>query len=294
MFRNPRLLLLAFALAAVAVLVALLASTIGRSPVRPPLPNPNGYDDFIKAGEAVLGDVSDWPVLDHDSLAALVSTNAEPLRLLRLGLTRQSVMPMDFSLTNNARFLPRGRINLALLLAAEGRLREMENRPADAALSYVEAIRFGNAMSRGGFLITRLVGIVCEGIGYAPLAKLAPKLNPDEARAILTDLDKLDAGRVTWAEVQQSERRYMRYERGKQFNPIIWVMHWWRIRQAMQRAELKHKTVVARERLLAAELALRCYESEQGHPPARLDDLVTNYTKTRLGRVRPPVQLFTN
>jgi hypothetical protein len=294
MFRNPRLLLLAFALAAVAVLVALLASTIGRSPVRPPLPNPNGYDDFIKAGEAVLGDVSDWPVLDHDSLAALVSTNAEPLRLLRLGLTRQSVMPMDFSLTNNARFLPRGRINLALLLAAEGRLREMENRPADAALSYVEAIRFGNAMSRGGFLITRLVGIVCEGIGYAPLAKLAPKLNPDEARAVLTDLDKLDAGRVTWAEVQQSERRYMRYERGKQFNPIIWVMHWWRIRQAMQRAELKHKTVVARERLLAAELALRCYESEQGHPPARLDDLVTNYTKTRLGRVRPPVQLFTN
>jgi hypothetical protein len=294
MFCNPRLLLLAFALAAVAVLAVLLAFTLGRSPTRPPLPNPNGYDDFVKAGGAVLGDISDWPILDHDSLRDLVSTNAEPLRLLRLGLTRQSVMPMDFSLTNNARFLPRGPVNLALLLAAEGRLREMENRPADAALSYVEAIRFGNAMSRGGFLITRLVGIVCEGIGYAPLAKLAPKLNPDEARAILTDLDKLDAGRVTWAEVQQSERRYMRYERGKQFNPIIWVMHWWRIRQAMQRAELKHKTVVARERLLAAELALRCYESEQGHPPARLDDLVTNYTKTRLGRVRPPVQLFTN
>jgi hypothetical protein len=277
MFCNPRLLLLAFALAAVAVLAVLLAFTLGRSPTRPPLPNPNGYDDFVKAGGAVLGDISDWPILDHDSLRDLVSTNAEPLRLLRLGLTRQSVMPMDFSLTNNARFLPRGPVNLALLLAAEGRLREMENRPADAALSYVEAIRFGNAMSRGGFLITRLVGIDCEGIGYAPLAKLAPKLNPDEARAVLTDLDKLDAGRVTWAEVQQSERRYMRYERGKQFNPIIWVMHWWRIRQAMQRAETKHKTVVARERLLAAELALRCYESEQGHPPARLDELTTNY-----------------
>ena len=35
--------------------------------------------------------------------------------------------------------------------------------------------------------------------------------------------------------------------------------------------------MVARERLLAAELALRCYQSEQGHPPARLDDLVPNY-----------------
>ena len=279
MFRNPRLLLLAFALAAGVVLVALLASTIGRAPVRPPLPNPNGYDDFIKAGEAVLGDISDWPVLDHDSLRDLVSTNAEPLRLLRLGLTRQCVMPMDSALTNAA-----GSINqlarmkrLVHVLAAEGRLREMEDRPAEAARSYVDAIRFGNAMSRGGFLITRLVGIACERIGYAPLAKLAPKLNPDEARAVLTALDKLDAGRVTWAEVQQSERRYMRYERGKQFNPIIWVMHWWRIRQAMQRAETKHKTMVARERLLAAELALRRYQSEQGHPPARLDDLVPNY-----------------
>src|ERR1035441_1451521 len=126
MFRNPRLLLLAFALVAVVVLLTLLAFTVARPPARPPpLPNPNGYDDFIKAGEAVLGDISDWPVLDHESLVALVCTNAEPLCLLRLGLTRQSVMPMDFSLTNNARFLPRGRINLALLLAAEGRLREM-------------------------------------------------------------------------------------------------------------------------------------------------------------------------
>ena len=45
----------------------------------------------------------------------------------------------------------------------------------------------------------------------------------------------------------------------------------------MQKAETKHKTVVARERLLAVELALRCYQSEQGHPPARLGELATNY-----------------
>ena len=45
----------------------------------------------------------------------------------------------------------------------------------------------------------------------------------------------------------------------------------------MQKAETKHKTVVARERLLAVELALRCYQSEQGHLPARLGELATNY-----------------
>jgi len=35
--------------------------------------------------------------------------------------------------------------------------------------------------------------------------------------------------------------------------------------------------MVAHERLLAVELALRCYQVEQGHPPARLDELATKY-----------------
>ena len=34
---------------------------------------------------------------------------------------------------------------------------------------------------------------------------------------------------------------------------------------------------MAHERLLAAELALRCYQSEKSRIPARLDNLVTNY-----------------
>ena len=132
-------------------------------------------------------------------------------------------------------------------------------------------------MSRGGFLITRLVGIACEEIGSAPLAKLVPKLNPDEARVVLADLDKLDAGRITWAEVQLNERCFMHYRRGQLFNPIIRMLHWWEIRQAAQKAETKHKLVLARERLLATELALRCYQLQQGHPAARLAALATNY-----------------
>ena len=170
-----------------------------------------------------------------------------------------------------------GTKRLTQLLVAEGRLREMENQPAEAARSYVDAIRLGNEMSRGGFLITSLVGIACETIGCTPLAKLALKLNPDEAHAVLTALDKLDAGRVTWPEVQEVERRFMRYQLRQQVNPIMWVVGWWQSRPVLQRAETKHKIVVARERLLAVELALRCYQSEQGHPPARLDELTTKY-----------------
>jgi hypothetical protein len=132
-------------------------------------------------------------------------------------------------------------------------------------------------MSRGGFLITRLVGIAGESVGCRALASVMPKLGHEDARIVLADLERLDAGRVTWAEVRQNERYFCSHQNAGHFNPIMWAMAWWQTRQAMARGETKHRTVVAHERLLAAELALRCYEAEQGHPPARLDDLVTNH-----------------
>jgi hypothetical protein len=278
MFRKPRLLLLAFALLAGMMLIALLAIVVGHRPARQRLPVPNGYDDFIQAGGDVVGDVGNYSALDHDHLAALVSTNAEPLRRLRLGLTRKCLMPMDPAPGNTAYITNLASMKrLVQLLAAEGRLHELENQPDQAARSYVDAIRFGNEMSRGGFILTRLVGVACEAIGCTPLTRIAPKLSPAAARAVLQDLDKLDASRVTWREVGQNERRFMRIQMRVHPNPIMWVMAWWQSRQTIQRAESRHKTIVASERLLTVELALRCYLADQGHLPERLGDLTTNY-----------------
>ena len=54
MFARPRTWRLALALlAALALVVAMVVVTLGRPPARTPLPNPNGYDDFLKAGAAV-------------------------------------------------------------------------------------------------------------------------------------------------------------------------------------------------------------------------------------------------
>lgn len=278
MFGKPRFLLLAFALLAGVALIALVAVSLVRPPGRQPLPVPNGYDDFIQAGEAVVGDVGDYSKLDHDHLGAIVSTNAEPLRRLRLGLTRKCLMPIDLLPDNTVRLTQLGSMKrLVQLLAAEGRLHELENQPDLAARSYVDAIRFGNEISRGGFIITRLVGIACETIGCTPLTRIAPKLSPDAARAVLKDLDKLDASRVTWPEVAQGERRFVRIQMRAHPNPIMWLMGWWQSRQTIKRAESRHQTIVASERLLTVELALRCYLAEQGHLPARLDELATNY-----------------
>ena len=274
-------LLLALVVVFVLAILSLIVFTGGPPPARPPLPTPNGYDDFVKASGAVTGSVGDFRDLDHDGLRALVSANAESLRLLRVGLTRHCLMPTDSALTNAAGMMNQlaGMKQLVLLLAAEGRLGEMEDRPAEAARSYVDAIRFGNEMSRGGFLITRLVGVACEAIGYAPLARVGPKLSREDARIVVTGLEGVDAGRVTWAEALRGEKQYARYQYAHHFNPIIWVQGWWQSRgsKGKEKAEAKQKLVIAHECLLVTELGLRCAQSEQGHPPARLDDLVPNY-----------------
>jgi len=272
-------LLLALAVIFVVAIMTALFLPVGRTPLPPPLPNPNAYDDFLRATTLLRGDVGYASTLDHNGLWALVHANSESLRRLRLGLTRQCALPADSAMTNVAGML--GELaamkRLAQLLAAEGRLREMDNRLADAAQSYLDAIRFGNEMSRGGFVINRLVGLACEAIGDTPLSKLAPKLSSEEARPVIAELERIDLARVTWEEVRRDENRFSRYQLRKGFNPFSWVMARWQRWRSLQRAEMRHKRVVAHERLLGAELAVRCYQAEQGHLPARLEQLVPKY-----------------
>jgi hypothetical protein len=277
---NSRYLLLALGVLFVPAILTFLILSARRPPVRPPLPYPNGYDDFLKAAALVNGDAID--ATNRDTLRASLTANAEPLRLIRLGLTRQCLMPTDAALTNAAGMMNQlgDMKRLCQLLVAEGRLREMENQPGDAARSYADAIRFGNEISRGGFLITRLVGIACETMGCRTLARVVPKLGREDSRPILAELEKVDAGRVTWAEVLRNEQYYVRSQLRNRMNPILWVAHWLQSRltiQAMQKAESKDNLILAQEHLLAVELALRCYQSERARVPAELDDLVPNY-----------------
>src|SRR5437867_3628759 len=87
----------------VLLILTFLVLSTGRTPPSPPLPNPNGYDDFLNAAALLTGDVGNASTSDHDSLRALVSTNSETLRLLRLGLTRDCSVPTDSAITGQAK-----------------------------------------------------------------------------------------------------------------------------------------------------------------------------------------------
>jgi len=274
--RKVRALLFALVAAVVLTLLGVLIFATGRPPPPPALPNPNGYDDFLKAASLLTGEVADASGLDHEHLRDLVATDSEPLRLLRLGLTRRCAVPTDSASTNWATIaqdLARLKL-LAWLLRDEGRLAEMENRPVDAARAYIDAIHFGNEMSRGGFIIYRLVGLACEALGVTPLANLTPQLDCHQAREIITELKQIDSATVTWQEVMQAENRFSRHQLHRIHNPLALAADWWQNRTAKKRAEERHNRMAARLRLLTAEFALRCYRSEHGRAPIRLEELL--------------------
>jgi hypothetical protein len=262
--------------------LALIFLRLASPPAPAPLPNPNGYDDFRNAAAQLVGDPGNASTLDRDRLRALISTNADALRLVRLGLSRQCALPADSAMANVPGMLSQlaDEKRLAQLLAAEGRLAEMDNRAADAARSYVDAIRFGNEISRGGFIIVRLVGVACEAIGQQPLSKLAPKLSREEARQVMVDLEKIDQSRVTWQDTMGNENRFAHNQLRKGLNPFVWVItrpQAWRSRRV---AETRHKRIVVHLRLLTLELALRVYQASQGRAPASLDQLLPQYLES--------------
>ena len=267
-----RWLLLVVGVAAVAGLAILMR---GPAEFSVPLPNPNGYDDFVEAAALLKGQPGEYQTLASGALGDLVATNAEALRWLRLGLTRICSVPTDVAVTNFPAILNDlpGQKRLALLLAAEGCLALTNGRPADATRSYLDAVRFGNEISRGGAVINRLVGLACEAIGLSGLAKVAPTLDCELQRKVIADLNQIDRSAVDWSEVIQIEKRLTRQQRLMQ-NPLQQLVAWWENRGSTARAEIRHKLNAASVRLLATELALRCYQSEHGSGPAGLDQLV--------------------
>ena len=74
-----------------------------------PLPNPNGYDDLVKAGQMITAIPADYDQLNEQQLGELVATNAGALRLLRAGLSNQCRVPVQFSANYMAEALQRPR-----------------------------------------------------------------------------------------------------------------------------------------------------------------------------------------
>ena len=149
--RNRLIVLLSIPVAVILAVTGLLIFDAAR-PLPPiqPLPNPNGYDDLVKAGAMAHSNTGDYYEMKLEELHRLVAKNSDALQAARAGLQEDCAVPLQFSENYMSRHIPElaDFKRLAQAFAAEGRLAEMENRPGDAAKSYLDAIRLGHKSAR--------------------------------------------------------------------------------------------------------------------------------------------------
>src|SRR5690242_21683716 len=66
-------------------------------PPVPPLPNPNGYEDLVKAGNMVSNELGDYNELSLSNLRDLVQKNSAAFQIARTGLHQECRVALDYS-----------------------------------------------------------------------------------------------------------------------------------------------------------------------------------------------------
>ncbi|HXR46346.1 MAG TPA: hypothetical protein VN784_02810 [Candidatus Limnocylindrales bacterium] len=249
-------------------------------PPVPPLPSPNGYNDLVKAGQMITGDVWNYDEMGQSELRATAQSNSNAIQLARTGLQEKCRVTLDYSVTSTAHLDQLTALKrLAQAFAAQGRLAEMEKRPADAVQSDLDMIRLANDSASGGVIIDQLVGIAIEAIGVANLQKVIDQLDTKTCRDTAATLETLDSQRQTWPEVMQQERDWSRRTFPGIRNELGRLMSRNTLNKVYQNAEQRFEEQQSKTRQLIIEFAARAYELDKGHRPGNITDLVPDYLK---------------
>jgi hypothetical protein len=245
-----------------------------------PLPNPNGYDALVKAGEMAAIETGDFSETKLEDLRAQTAKNYGALQAARIGLQEDCAVPLQFSL-NVSQHLPElaDFKRLAQAFVVEGQRAEMENRPGDAVKSYFDTIRLGHKSAQGGVLIDQLVGTAIEAMGVSHLQKLVDQLDAKTCRETAATLETLDAQRQTWNEVVQQERAWSRRTYPDIRYRMTELVMSSSLKKALQKAGQKFNGQEKKTHQLIIDLAAHAYVLENGHRPASVANLVPDYLK---------------
>lgn len=142
----------------------------------PQMPNPNAFDFYVKAGDALVrsnqigdairvqppgvkADPKLYPTYSLAQKQALLQMNLPALRLLHQGFAYKYQQPPERSLSSNsfpqfARFR-----ELARLLVLEGQVKAAHGDKTGAVNSYLDAVRLGSDVQRGRTADRRFDGL---------------------------------------------------------------------------------------------------------------------------------------
>src|SRR5438045_3826880 len=135
---------------------------------------------------------------------------------------------------------------------------------------YSDAVRFRQEACRGGLVIDKLVGIVCQANGIKALQKIVAGLDASQCRVAIGALEKVLMKGESQEEIMDHERKWSRAN--TRFLDLIRVMMATRSLNPMKQTEKQLAVKLQRSELLfrrlMIDLAGRAYELEQGKPPS--------------------------
>lgn len=256
-----------------------------RSIAEPPLPNPNGYDDFAKALPLISADSSDWNTLAIEDLRQVVASNQPALELIRTGLTKEcQVIPYSLtpttSPTNNHLSDLGSTKRAAHAFCAASRLALVQGETNQAALLALDCIRFGHESTRGGVLIDGLVGLAIQAIGFARLEEALPGTDAVTARAVAERLEEVAARSESADTIFGREAQWARRGRFGRANLFVQIVQPFLNRGTKAKAKQKFAKGSMELQRTALHVAARAYELDSGRPPASVHDLVPQYLKS--------------
>ena len=283
-FQKRATVVLALAAILLAMLLSLRPGQSSAAGFFPPPPEPNGYEDFLKASQLIDAQVPDLTNSPALVLRPVVQRNQAALELVRTGLNRQSRVPLQFNLNYLTTHMTEigGLKNLARLLVAEGVTAQADEKFDEAAQKYLDVIRLAQATAQGGLIIDQLVAQAIQALGAGHLRHLIEHLKSSEARRLIEALDVMDRHREPFEQICRRERAYFRKVHG-----------WWLVNAprllflikgkgdptqvAQQAAEATSLRGQAQLRLLIVHLALHEYKLDLGSYPESLSGLVPKY-----------------
>jgi hypothetical protein len=267
--------------------IAVLSLFIGYLFLQPPpklepLPDPNGYDDFVAAGQMMSGEPPDFKTATVAEGRAFLSANKAGLERGRLGLTRQCRVPVEYSdaweQLHITQVVAIERLVLGFRIAGE--LAQLEHRPADAASNYLVAVKIGVRVIHGGDIIDSMDGMACEGVGEEHLMKLIPELDAQQSRYVIHELQQVQAERDSWDQIVDDENRWALARRKGITALPMYVIAKIEGRSTRERISRRYANQLQWTSQLIAKLATRAYTLEKGQPPPRWSDLVPSYLES--------------
>jgi hypothetical protein len=251
-----------------------------------PLPTPNGYDDFMAAEGMVTNIIPDKDSGTLTEFRAFVSSSRPALERGRLGLTKECRVPTEYSIKWVANHdLCMATEKLAGTFCAEGILAKMEGRPSDAAGCFMDAIKLGSVVARGGLEIDALIATDCERQGESMFESIITNLDLEQSRKYMAALDKVEGEHEPPDEIMDRENRLLRAQL-RSINGIKSFAYMCIERRSLNwRAKMRRDFLkvcnrrLEREQQTKGKLAIHSFKLEKGRYPTNWDELVRSDLK---------------